>query len=143
MPTRAFAPYASSVPDVRRYVTDTLAHLPLDLCRTAGLLVSELATNAIRHADGLDFEVTVRQQPDTGRVWVGISDAGTGYPARRSPKVTDEHGRGLQLVSSLADRWGVRRIRGTDTKTVWFELVGPPTGPEQVLATDQPALPPA
>ena len=142
MPTRAFAPYPSSVPDVRRYVTETLVHAPADLCQTAALLVSELATNAIRHADGLDFEVTVRRLPDTGRVWVGISDAGGGYPARRSPRVTDEHGRGLQLVSSLADRWGVRRNRDTDTKTVWFELAGPALSPEPVPATDLAALPP-
>lgn len=35
---------------------------------------------------------------------------------------TDEHGRGLALLSALARRWGVEQ--GADHKTVWCELAG-------------------
>lgn len=122
-----FPAWASSVADARAYVTTSLGHLPPTVCETAALLVSELATNAVRHGTG-DFEVSVRELPDGG-VWVGVGDAGAGHPVLRSPRITDEHGRGLRLVSSLADRWGVRRRRGEPRKTVWFELNGSPGGP--------------
>jgi len=120
------------VPDARRYVADALEHVPPDTGRTAALLVSELATNAVRHAGGR-FAVTVEYTAEDGRLWVGVTDTGPGTPVLRRPPVTAERGRGLQLVGSLADRWGMRRRRGTEEKTVWFELVarpvpGAPTG---------------
>jgi anti-sigma regulatory factor (Ser/Thr protein kinase) len=110
------------VPEARGYVTALLAPLAPDVCEVAALLVSELATNAVRHAGGRTFEVTVRPLTDPDRVWCGVSETGSGQPVLRSPGVTDEHGRGLRLVSGLADRWGAHRRRDTDTKTVWFEL---------------------
>jgi hypothetical protein len=55
-------------------------------------------------------------------VWIGVTDDGVGDPVLRTPPVTAEHGRGLQLVATLAARWGARRRRGTNEKTVWFEL---------------------
>lgn len=61
------------------------------------------------------------------RLWVGVTGTGPGHPIPQRPTAIDEHGRGLQLVGSLADRWGVRRRRETQEKTVWFELTGAPT----------------
>lgn len=121
--SRVFPPWPTSVAEARNYVSGALGHVPTPLCETAALLVSELATNAVRHGTG-DFEVSVRDLPEGG-VWVGVSDAGRAYPVLRSPAITDEHGRGLRLVGSLSDRWGVRRRRGESAKTVWFELGGP------------------
>ncbi|MGY1837628.1 ATP-binding protein [Blastococcus sp. SYSU DS0510] len=121
MPSRTFSAYPPSVPAARRHVAEALADLPEQLRETAELLVSELVTNAIRHSGGADLAVSV-ERLSAERVCIGVTDDGHGYPVLRSPKVTDEHGRGLQLIGLLADRWGVRRTRGSDAKTVWFEL---------------------
>jgi anti-sigma regulatory factor (Ser/Thr protein kinase) len=96
--------------------------VPPQLCQTAALLVSELATNAVRHSGAGEFVVEIEFRTDEGLVWVGVTDDGPGFPTPRTPPVTAEHGRGLQLVGTLADRWGARRRRDTARKTVWFEL---------------------
>lgn len=127
MPARAFPAYPGSIPAARDYVVAMLHEQPPDLRETAAVLVSELATNAVRHGFGQDFEVSVQHLPDEDRLRVGVTDTGAGNPMMRRPLVTAEHGRGLQLISLLADRWGVRRRRDDDVKTVWFELTGATT----------------
>ncbi|MGY1631149.1 ATP-binding protein [Geodermatophilus sp. SYSU D01186] len=127
MTSRTFTAWPDSVPAARGYVTDLLASVPPALCQTAALLVSELATNAIRHAGVRQFVVDVRYLPAEGRLWIGVTDDGPGQPLLRNPAVTTEHGRGLRLVATLADRWGARRRRGSADKTVWFELAVPVT----------------
>jgi two-component sensor histidine kinase len=123
MPRQTFGAWPASVPAARRYVTDLLGDVPPELCQTAGLLVSELATNAVRHAGTPVFTVQVELDSAEGRLRVGVSDTGPGVPLPRTPDVGDEHGRGLQLVATLADRWGAHRRRSTGEKTVWFELL--------------------
>lgn len=59
MPRRSFAAYPASVPAARGFVADVLATAPPELCRTAALLVSELATNAVRHSGTPSFVVDV------------------------------------------------------------------------------------
>jgi anti-sigma regulatory factor (Ser/Thr protein kinase) len=125
MPTRTFSAWPDSIPAARRYVSESLDQVPAGLCQTAALLVSELATNAVRHGGGHQFAVEVEAFPDEGRLWIGVTDTATGFPVLRTPPVTAENGRGLQLVSTLADRWGARRRRYTTEKTVWFELLYP------------------
>ncbi|MGY1844573.1 hypothetical protein [Modestobacter sp. SYSU DS0875] len=51
-----------------------------------------------------------------------MTDTGIGEPMLINPTFTAEHGRGYQLVSALAGRWGLLRRRETAEKTVWFEL---------------------
>jgi anti-sigma regulatory factor (Ser/Thr protein kinase) len=111
--SQSFLAYPLSVPAARRYVADALDHLPAAISETAALLVSELATNAVRYAGG-QFQVAVEYTAQDGRVWIGVTDTGPGNPVLQMPAVTAERGRGLQLVSSLTDRWGVQRRRGTD-----------------------------
>jgi anti-sigma regulatory factor (Ser/Thr protein kinase) len=111
-----------AVPAARRYVVEELDRLPARPRETAELLVSELVTNAVRHGGGFDVTVSVELSPGGDRLHVGVTDSGHGDPVIGSPQVRDEHGRGLQLVGLLADRWGVRRSRGSQGKTVWFEL---------------------
>jgi len=122
---RAFLASDESVPAARQYVADLLEHAPVQLCETAALLVSELATNAVRHAGTPQFVIEVQLPAGDGPVWVGVTDTGTGSPIPQQPDVTAEHGRGLQLVATLADRWGAHRRRSTQEKTVWFELSRP------------------
>jgi anti-sigma regulatory factor (Ser/Thr protein kinase) len=126
MPSQTFPAWPESVPDARRYVGEVLDRIPAAPCQTAALLVSELATNAVRHAGAREFVVEVQSFPDEGRLWVGVTDTDPGLPVLQAPSVTAEHGRGLRLVASLSDRWGARRRRNTTEKTVWFELRYPP-----------------
>jgi anti-sigma regulatory factor (Ser/Thr protein kinase) len=85
------------------------------------LLVSELVTNAIRHADApsggaVEVDVTIADQ----RVRVEVADPGAGFdPQPRDDEMTRPGGWGLYLVDRIADRWGVIRNR---MNRVWFEL---------------------
>ncbi|WP_079063452.1 SpoIIE family protein phosphatase [Streptacidiphilus griseoplanus] len=92
-----------------------------DLVDTTELLVSELATNALRHGSG---DIRLRLLRDT-TVVCEVWDNGYAQPRQRRAQETDEGGRGLQLVSLLAERWGSRRT--PKGKIVWFELALPQT----------------
>jgi len=86
---------------------------------TATLLVSELVTNAVRHARGTDV-VTVDLH--AGRTWlrIEVQDTDRHWPQPRTPDVYDESGFGFILVDALSSHWGVRE---TDAgKAVWAEL---------------------
>lgn len=129
MPRRAFPAYPASVPAARDWIADLLTSADPELCQTAAVLVSELTTNVVRHAGTAEFVVEAEFTRGEGRLWVGVTDTGLGLPIPRTPAVTAEHGRGLQLVATLADRWGAHRRRSTREKTVWFELHGPAAEP--------------
>jgi anti-sigma regulatory factor (Ser/Thr protein kinase) len=122
MSRQTFPAWPTSVPVARSYVTGLLEQVPPGICETAGLLVSELATNVVRHTDAASFVVDVEDLPGDGLLRVGVSDTGADLPVVRTPGPTAERGRGIQLVSVLADRWGARRARSGGEKTVWFEL---------------------
>jgi anti-sigma regulatory factor (Ser/Thr protein kinase) len=85
------------------------------------LLVSELVTNSIRHADlapGQRIELRVHVVP--GRVRVEVEDPGRGFtPTPRRPGDRRDEGWGLYLVERIADRWGV--VEGSPA-IVWFEI---------------------
>jgi len=120
--SRTFPAWPTSVPGARSFVTELLERVPGRVCETAGLLVSELATNVVRHTDAPTFVVAVTDDPADGLLRVEVTDTGKDLPVLRTPGPTAEQGRGIQLVSVLADRWGARRARGAPEKTVWFEL---------------------
>jgi anti-sigma regulatory factor (Ser/Thr protein kinase) len=89
--------------------------------RDVRLLVSELVTNAVRHANLADGDVIVLVidlADDALRV--EVRDPGGGFvPSAPSPDPTRPSGWGLYLVAELADRWGVDSDENT---LVWFEL---------------------
>jgi len=92
----------------------------------AVLLVSEVFGNSVRHSgSGAPGEtVTVAVIAGDGVVRVEVIDrAGAAVPELRPAGFEAEGGRGLQLVASLAARWGWRR-RGRRVLT-WFELSHP------------------
>ncbi|MGY6018409.1 SpoIIE family protein phosphatase [Streptomyces spinosirectus] len=89
----------------------------------AVLVVSELVTNAVVHA-GTEVVLDCRLEQDAGALVVEVADH---HPSRaprdaeaEGPYETLEYGRGLRLVASLAEAWGVTFRRGT--KTVWARL---------------------
>jgi anti-sigma regulatory factor (Ser/Thr protein kinase) len=85
------------------------------------LLVSELVTNAIRHADApAGGEVALDVTIDDSSLRVEVADPGAGFdPAPRDDEMTRPGGWGLYLVDRIADRWGVVRNR---MNRVWFEI---------------------
>jgi serine phosphatase RsbU (regulator of sigma subunit)/anti-sigma regulatory factor (Ser/Thr protein kinase) len=87
-----------------------------DLIPTAELLVSELVTNAVRYAQG---KIGLRLVLEGGLV-CEVLDESAALPRLRHPDESDERGRGLQVVSQLAQRWGARRA--ASGKVVWCEL---------------------
>jgi serine/threonine-protein kinase RsbW len=117
-PPTAFPCKASSVTRARHAVVE---FLEAEGCgdrgaETAALLVSELATNAVRHAR---TPFTMALIHDSGRLEVEIVD---GSPAALEPREPDdEGGRGLQVVEALAEEWGTRARRSG--KAVYFRIV--------------------
>ncbi|GAQ50357.1 PAS domain S-box protein [Streptomyces acidiscabies] len=116
--TTALPALASSIGDGRSFLTKTLtvwncAHLADD----ARLLVSEVLTNALQHAQG---PLGLHLRRTTADVTIEISDHSPHLPQPRLAAPDDESGRGLLLVDTLADSWGVRPT--DDGKTTWFTL---------------------
>ncbi|MGW4893330.1 SpoIIE family protein phosphatase [Kitasatospora sp. NPDC004240] len=87
-----------------------------DLAFTTELILSELATNAIRYAGG---PVTVRMIRTAAALICEVSDSSNTQPRMRRARLTDEGGRGLYLVAQLSTRWGSRYT--AQGKTIWAE----------------------
>jgi anti-sigma regulatory factor (Ser/Thr protein kinase) len=126
----SFPHEASSVSEARRFVREELSCFSTETVEAAELMVSELASNCIRHADS-GFEVAVRAGKE---IRVEVTDAGDGVPRRLSPRPTDPSGRGLMIVEGLSRRWGVSRRR--PGKTVWFTLAPRSASERDVAARD-------
>jgi serine/threonine-protein kinase RsbW len=107
---------------VARHALDPLAgHLPDGRMRDVRLLVSELVTNAVRHAN-LDRADVIRLVIELAdhTLRVEVHDPGGGFELRApSPDPARPSGWGLYLVAEIADRWGVD---SDDETLVWFEL---------------------
>ena len=88
---------------------------------TAVLIVSELVTNAVRHAGApadVKIRLTVSIADDIVRA--EVRDGGRGFqPSPRDAPQLEAGGWGLHLVDRLASRWGVER--GQPAR-VWFEV---------------------
>ena len=110
---------AASVARARTELCGAMAtELEAEELDTLRLLVSELVTNAVRHADG-SAPVEVHAHWD-GEVRIEVSDYGPGFtPKPRFGRLDEPGGFGLFLVGRLADHWGVETDGGT---TVWFVL---------------------
>ncbi len=116
--SRTFPPRAESVRAARQFAAQILADLPPEALEPIELMVSELATNSVRHG-ATAFELTIVSGPDEIRV--EVHDSADGTPTMRWPTPEELSGRGLQIVNMLADAWGVRPAAGAG-KTVWLTV---------------------
>jgi len=92
--------------------------VPAHLADDAALVLSELATNALRHGLG---EVVVRASIDgDGAVQLAVTDSSDDLPAMQPIDPTRIGGLGLRIVDQLSAEWGVAPFPGG--KTVWATL---------------------
>lgn len=117
---RRLPAHPASVGEARRVVSRLLSGAEReDLVDAATLLVSEVVTNALLHA-GTDIHVAAEVTDEGLRV--EVADGSSHLPVLRSYPATAGTGRGMVMLESMVDDWGVSRNR--DGKTVWFELTG-------------------
>ncbi|MDI5962933.1 ATP-binding protein [Streptantibioticus silvisoli] len=132
----------------RRHTVDVLSRwqVPPDFVETARLLVSELTTNAIRHAEPTEEPsshsplaevgtVGLMLWLDTPRLVLQVQDHDPRPPVVKSAGQDAENGRGLFLVDCMSARWGFY-YPTPGLKAVWAELSlvpdtgrHPPAGP--------------
>jgi len=117
MTSRVFRNAPEAVSAARHYVVAQLAGVPRTIVDEVAVMVSELATNCVRHTD-TEFRVNVEH--DENRIRVEVTDRGPGAPTPRVPDASEPTGRGLRIVRELADSFGVDPTTGTPGKTVWF-----------------------
>jgi anti-sigma regulatory factor (Ser/Thr protein kinase) len=86
----------------------------------AGLMVSELVTNALLHGQGV---ITLRITPTVDHLTVEVADEGHGEVAI-APAPGASGGWGLRIVDDLADAWGAH----SGSTRVWFRLSAEPPG---------------
>jgi anti-sigma regulatory factor (Ser/Thr protein kinase) len=113
-------PEPEQVPLVRRRADQVLHEWALDQLQWAvELLLNEVAGNVVRHAH-TPYDVTMTWDRHTLRVSVRDTSSAPPLPRIHVPE-TESSGRGLLLVTKLAERWGWEPDgRG---KVVWFEIV--------------------
>jgi hypothetical protein len=92
-----------------------------EMAFTTEVVLSELVTNAMRHATGPFRLRLLRDRALICEVYDGSSTA----PRLRRSGVADEGGRGLFLVAQLTQRWGTRH--DCAGKVIWAEQSLPPT----------------
>jgi anti-sigma regulatory factor (Ser/Thr protein kinase) len=103
----------------RRELSKLRGDLDPPLMETLRLLVTELVSNSVRHANSQTVVLKVL----VGRtvVLTEVSDEGPGFDPAGRPDPGSESGWGLFLVERLAHRWGV--AHEDDATRVWFELL--------------------
>jgi len=107
------------VAEARRLVSDYLRDRGEEDGEVAVLLTSELVTNAILYGHG-PLELRAHTEGSALRIEVRDQEPASPPVLRSDADLTEIGGRGLQLVDTLADRWGWSAE--AEGKVVWFEL---------------------
>lgn len=114
-----------SVGQARAELREVLNGWGLAPIEEAALMVlSELLTNAVRHARVPGRDIETRYLPLWRGVRIEVHDASDVRPRLTVPTAGAAGGRGLPLVASLSDAWGVESRNGPG-KAVWAELTLP------------------
>ena len=99
----------------RRCVEQLVADEGLtEMTTVLSLIASELVTNAVLHGTA-PVELTLRS--DKGEVTIEVADGDERIHNVRPHSADHTGGRGLQMIASLADHWGVQASQLG--KTVW------------------------
>jgi hypothetical protein len=114
----AMNPEPAYLPSVRTAVRDLWPTTSRPRRDEAVLVVNELTTNAMRHV-AQPFTVFVSASR-TGML-LAVTDPGRQEPVLRPLRSAATDGRGMQLVDSLSDTWGVRLVH-PQGKTVWAAM---------------------
>ncbi|MFR9796904.1 ATP-binding protein [Streptomyces sp. MS06] len=131
----------SRIGQVRRIVSAQLRYWHLDaLIDRASLGVTELLSNVHRHAD-TDKTCTVEMELLLERLTVSVHDRDPRLPVVGSADPLATCGRGLSLVASVSESWGVR-ADGESGKAVWFTLPAS-TAPQPVQPAHRITVEPA
>lgn len=117
--SRLFLPVSESARASRNFVAAQLRRLGADdLVHDANVIVSELATNAVRHARS-PFRVSVSEVGDL--VCISVKDVGEGHATLPTAAADDAlEGRGMAIIDALAHRWGYSAL--DHGKVVWAQL---------------------
>ncbi|MGW0209982.1 ATP-binding protein [Streptomyces sp. NPDC003233] len=112
---------AASVAAARQMVREACDEwgMSADAAETGALLMSELVTNAVRHAHSHSVRV-IAEQPRPDRLRVAVVDKSRRMPEMHHAQLDDFGGRGLVLVDALSDRWGTDLLPWG--KRVWAEV---------------------
>ncbi|MFD9562061.1 ATP-binding protein [Streptomyces sp. NPDC059994] len=105
---------------LRRILRQYLANWSMtELVDDAELALTELMANVVRHVPGRTCRLVIFQR--AGGLRVELTDDCPKLPAMPAhPDELAESGRGLLIVATVANRWGVVSHAGGG-KTVWFE----------------------
>lgn len=115
----------AAVSHARTHIAEKLTAWGLtDAAPTTELIVSELVTNAIRHAQP---PIQLRLINHAGSLVCEVADGSSTSPHLRRARTLDENGRGLFIVAQLAERWGTRHNH--HGKTIWAEHTPAPDQP--------------
>ena len=107
------------------------------------IVVSELLTNALRHALPRPGDRRARRPIRLGLLqhgrWVlcAVADPGKAAPAPQTPASLDEAGRGLHIICALSDQWGCTAPTQTG-KVVWALFYRPPAPPSRARYPSRP-----
>ena len=117
--TLAIAADIGAAARARTFAAATLRDwsLPQPLARDVLLITSELVSNAVKYGRA---PVELRLRNDRRHLLLEVEDTATAIPRKLRPSPFQEHGRGLQLVARVADRWGTRPTAAG--KAVWCSL---------------------
>lgn len=111
-------PEPRSAGEARHFVAEHVGNvLSAEVTEVAVLLTSELVTNVIVHAR---TPMLLSVDVDAYRLTVALADEAPRGPVRRSGEGTRLTGRGMHLVESLSNHWGVEPT--PVGKKVWFEI---------------------
>jgi signal transduction histidine kinase len=115
----SLAPGPGAPGAARDFLTQTCGRWrAADFVADAALVVSELVTNAVRHA-GTEMRLTLELRG--GALTVSVHDLGPGLPRLIPPAERGYGGQGLAIVVQLAQAWGVA-VEDGGGKAVWCRL---------------------
>ncbi|WP_211207293.1 ATP-binding protein [Stackebrandtia nassauensis] len=128
--------HARSAAAVRRWLAGLAGDLHSQHLADLHAVATELICNAVRHATPLpDGDLSVHFQMNGGTIEFAVTDGGASTrPFVRALNTSASDGRGLLIVTALAEQWGVRDESGG--RTVWARLTGTDVPPLDEVDTE-------